>query len=119
MRRRPLDSSPPSRQNAGCLPVAHVPRCLRQLCCTTDIERNLDTAERLIRRAARLGASLIATPENTAFLGPQFHKVSTAEPLDGPTLTRLGELAGSPPAGGLRRRAASAARWQHRHPALP
>ncbi|MCA9528085.1 MAG: carbon-nitrogen hydrolase family protein [Myxococcales bacterium] len=65
-----------------------------QLCCTTDIERNLDTAERLIRRAARLGASLIATPENTAFLGPQFHKVSSAEPIDGPVLTRLGALAG-------------------------
>lgn len=64
-----------------------------QLHCGTDVDRNLDTAERLIRRAASLGASLVATPENTTFLGPQFHKIETAEPLDGPSMTRLGALA--------------------------
>lgn len=65
-----------------------------QLSCTTDVEKNLDTTERLIRRAARLGASLVVTPENTPFLGPQFHKIALAEPIDGPTLTRMGALAG-------------------------
>lgn len=65
-----------------------------QLRCTTDAARNLETAEALIRRAAARGAKLVATPENTAFLGPQFHKVSTAEPLDGPTGRRLAGLAG-------------------------
>lgn len=65
-----------------------------QLSCTTDVEKNLATAERLIRRAARLGASLVVTPENTPFLGPQFHKIALAEPLDGPILRRFGGLAG-------------------------
>ena len=64
-----------------------------QLCSTTDQTRNLDAAERFIRRAASLGAELIATPENTAFLGPQFHKVELAEPLSGPTTERLRALA--------------------------
>jgi len=65
-----------------------------QVCCTTDVEKNLDTVERLVRRAAERGASLVVTPENTPFLGPQFHKIALAEPLDGPTLTRFGALAG-------------------------
>jgi predicted amidohydrolase len=64
-----------------------------QLHCTTDVERNLATTEHLVRRAASLGAAFIATPENTPFLGPQFHKVSLAEPLDGPTGQRLAGLA--------------------------
>src|SRR5690606_38047083 len=36
---------------------------------------------------------LIATPENTTFLGPQFHKVELAEPIDGPLATRFARLA--------------------------
>lgn len=64
-----------------------------QLNCTDDMQRNLDTAEGLIRRAAAAGARLITTPENTAYLGPQFHKISLAESLDGPTGTRLAKLA--------------------------
>lgn len=66
-----------------------------QLRATTDVEDNLATTERLVRRAAALGAELVATPENTAFLGPQFHKVELAEPLDGPIGTRLSNLAAS------------------------
>jgi predicted amidohydrolase len=58
-----------------------------------EIEKNLDAAERSIRRAASYGAKLIATPENTSFLGPQFHKIELAEDLDGPIATRLGKLA--------------------------
>lgn len=64
-----------------------------QLRCTADTAANLDRAERLIRRAASMGASLIATPENTPYLGPQFHKISLAESLDGPTASRLQGLA--------------------------
>lgn len=64
-----------------------------QLRCTTDIERNLDAAEQLIRRAASHGAVLVATPENTPFLGPQLHKVDLAEPLDGAIATRFRRLA--------------------------
>jgi predicted amidohydrolase len=64
-----------------------------QLRATTDIEDNLSTTEGLVRRAAAMGAQLVATPENTAFLGPQFHKVEVAEPLDGPVGTRLAKLA--------------------------
>jgi predicted amidohydrolase len=40
-----------------------------------------------------MGAALVATPENLAFLGPQFHKVELAEPLDGPIAERLRSLA--------------------------
>jgi len=65
-----------------------------QLQCTSDTERNLTTAEALIRRAAGYGAKLIATPEATTFLGPHKRKVELAEPVDGPTHRRLGELAG-------------------------
>lgn len=64
-----------------------------QLRCTTDVQRNLDTAEHQIRRAARLGAAFVATPENTAFLGPQFHKVELAEGIDGPIARRFAGLA--------------------------
>jgi predicted amidohydrolase len=64
-----------------------------QLNTNTDVDRNLDQAERLIRHAAARGAELVLTPENTAFLGPQFHKVERAEPLDGPVAERLRALA--------------------------
>lgn len=64
-----------------------------QLRSTADPSRNLDVAETLIRRAADRGAQLVATPENTPYLGPQFHKVSQAEPLDGPTVRRFAAIA--------------------------
>lgn len=64
-----------------------------QLRCTTDQDANLERAEALIRRAAACGATLIATPENTAYLGPQFHKVELAEDLEGPIATRFSRLA--------------------------
>ncbi len=64
-----------------------------QLRSTTDTAANLDEVERQIRRAAAAGAELVATPENTAYLGPQFHKVELAEDLDGPTATRFAKLA--------------------------
>ena len=64
-----------------------------QMSSDTDVESNLNRAESYIRRAAARGASLIVTPENTALLGPQFHKVECAEALDGPTGSRFSRLA--------------------------
>ena len=64
-----------------------------QMSSDTDVQSNLDRAEEYIRRAAARGAALVVTPENTALLGPQFHKVECAETLDGPTATRLSALA--------------------------
>ena len=64
-----------------------------QMRCTTDTDRNLESLHRHCRRAAGYGASLIATPENSLFLGPQFHKVSLAESLEGPSVAALRELA--------------------------
>ena len=60
---------------------------------SSDIERNLSTTERLVREAARCGATFIATPEATTYLGPHDIKIQLAESLDGPTNRRLGCLA--------------------------
>ncbi|MEQ1565004.1 MAG: carbon-nitrogen hydrolase family protein [Myxococcota bacterium] len=64
-----------------------------QLQGSSDADQNLDTAERLIRRAAGYGARLVATPENTDFLGPHDQKVRRAEAIDGPLTERFGKLA--------------------------
>ncbi len=64
-----------------------------QLTCTSDEARNWDTARDLIGRAARYGASLAVTPENTNFLGPHTEKIRRAEPIDGPTIGRFAGLA--------------------------
>ena len=64
-----------------------------QLCCTSDQEANWLSSSALIRRAAGLGAQLVATPENTNYLGPHRDKVLRAEPLDGPTCARFAALA--------------------------
>ncbi len=64
-----------------------------QLTSTSDLEANWRSASRLVERAAGLGARFVATPENTNFLGPHAEKVRLAEPLDGPTCERFGELA--------------------------
>lgn len=64
-----------------------------QLSCTSDEERNLRTAEDLIRRAAGYGAKLVATPEATNYLGPHDEKVRRAQPLDGPLVGRFAALA--------------------------
>ena len=64
-----------------------------QLNGSSDIARNLSVTETLVRAAAAEGATLIATPEATTYLGPHDRKVKLAEPLDGPTHQRLGALA--------------------------
>ncbi len=55
--------------------------------------KNLDTAIRLIRRAASRGAGFIGLPENFAWMGPEPERLANAEPLDGPTLSTLATLA--------------------------
>jgi predicted amidohydrolase len=64
-----------------------------QMTATSDQEANWTQARDLIRRAASYGARLVATPENTNYLGPPAEKVRLAEPLDGPTFGRFAELA--------------------------
>jgi len=66
-----------------------------QLTCTSDQEDNWETTRLLVQRAAEHGAQLVATPENTNFLGPHQDKVRLAEPMDGRTVTRFRELAAS------------------------
>lgn len=65
-----------------------------QLNGSSDIERNLRATEDLVRKAARAGARLVATPEATTYLGPHSKKAALAEPVDGPTHQRLAGLAG-------------------------
>ena len=65
-----------------------------QFTATSDIEGNLATVDRLGREATGVGASCVATPENTTYLGPHDRKAAIAEPLDGPIHRRLGALAG-------------------------
>jgi predicted amidohydrolase len=64
-----------------------------QLNGSSDVERNLRVTERLVRQAAAAGATLVATPEATTYLGPHDRKAQLAEPLDGPTHAGLGALA--------------------------
>jgi deaminated glutathione amidase len=64
-----------------------------QMTSTSDPQANWTQARHLVERAASYGAKLVATPENTNFLGPPAEKVRTAEPLDGPTCRRFAELA--------------------------
>jgi predicted amidohydrolase len=60
---------------------------------TADKARNLETATRLIREAARLGAALVGVPENFSWMGPDAERPAAAESLEGPTLARMAELA--------------------------
>ncbi|HMK73265.1 MAG TPA: carbon-nitrogen hydrolase family protein [Myxococcaceae bacterium] len=64
-----------------------------QMASGADKAKNLATAERLVRRAAERGAELVGLPENVAWMGPEPERASAAEPLDGPTLLHLAELA--------------------------
>ncbi|MBV8200378.1 MAG: carbon-nitrogen hydrolase family protein [Acidobacteria bacterium] len=64
-----------------------------QMTSTSDEAANWESARRLIERAAARGARLVATPENTNYLGPHDQKVARAEALDGPTVGRFADLA--------------------------
>lgn len=64
-----------------------------QLTTTRDVERSLAEAEALVAAAAQRGARLVVLPENTSFMGTEDEKLRLAEPLDGPSFTRLGQAA--------------------------
>jgi predicted amidohydrolase len=64
-----------------------------QLTSTSDEEASLDRAETLVRQAAGEGATFIATPENTNYLGPHDEKVRRAESLDDSVCQRFSSLA--------------------------
>ncbi len=57
-----------------------------QLNSTDDKERNMATADRLVRDAAADGADLVVLPEKFTVLGEHDAYVRGAEPLDGPTI---------------------------------
>jgi predicted amidohydrolase len=57
-----------------------------QLNSTEDKQRNMATADRLVREAAADGADLIVLPEKFNVLGEHEDYVAGAEPLDGPTV---------------------------------
>ena len=64
-----------------------------QMSSSPEKARNLDTAERLVRKAAGLGARLIGLPENFAWMGPEAERSASGESLDGPSLGRMAALA--------------------------
>ena len=60
-----------------------------QLNATADKDRNLETAEHLVRGAAAEGAWMIVLPEKWNVLGDAATLVAGAEPLDGPSITAV------------------------------
>jgi deaminated glutathione amidase len=64
-----------------------------QLQTTTDTERNLESADRLVRSAAADGAELVVLPERLDIRGGAGDYLAGAEPLDGRPVTWARELA--------------------------
>jgi predicted amidohydrolase len=64
-----------------------------QMTSTADRARNLETAVRLVGEAADLGARLVGLPENFAYMGPEEGRQAGAEPVDGPSVAALREVA--------------------------
>jgi predicted amidohydrolase len=76
-------SSRPERFVAACV----------QMRSADDKQQNVDTAVAHVEAAAAAGAKLVVLPETFSWRGPASHDHDAAEPLDGPTLTRLAALA--------------------------
>lgn len=57
-----------------------------QLNANEDFDRNLATADRLVREAASRGAELVALPEKWTVLGTREHMLAGAQTLDGPAI---------------------------------
>lgn len=64
-----------------------------QLNSGTEVDRNLEVAERLVRAAAAEGAELVVLPEKWNLLGDSRAMLELAEPLDGPSLAAAGAWA--------------------------
>jgi predicted amidohydrolase len=64
-----------------------------QMTSTTEVERNLAVAEGLVAAAVGRGASLVALPENFAFLRAEGQPVPDPQPIDGAWLSRMRVLA--------------------------
>src|SRR3954452_15616059 len=64
-----------------------------QLDSTADRGRNLDMTDQLVRAAAADGATLVVLPERFDLRGTDEDYVRGAEPLDGPTIMRMRDLA--------------------------
>lgn len=64
-----------------------------QMRSTSDQEANWQQVQELVTRAAERGARLVATPENTNFLGPHEEKVRRAESLEGEICSRFSDMA--------------------------
>jgi deaminated glutathione amidase len=58
-----------------------------QLNSTEDTDRNLETANRLVREAAAMGADLVVLPEKWTVLGTPEQMAAAAEPLDGRSIS--------------------------------
>jgi predicted amidohydrolase len=58
-----------------------------QLNSTEDTDRNLETADRLVRDTAAMGAELVVLPEKWSVLGTAEHMSAGADPLDGRFVT--------------------------------
>jgi predicted amidohydrolase len=65
-----------------------------QLNATEDMERNLATADRLVREAAGLGAELVVLPEKWSVLGTAEQMSAGAQTLDGECMTWAKSIAG-------------------------
>jgi predicted amidohydrolase len=57
-----------------------------QLNATDDVDRNLETADRLVRLAAGRGAELVVLPEVWTVIGTREHLRAGAQTLDGPAM---------------------------------
>ena len=64
-----------------------------QMTSTADVERNLSSAEELVRHAASRGARFVGLPENFAFLRSEGEPVPEPQTLDGPWVRRMSGLA--------------------------
>jgi predicted amidohydrolase len=64
-----------------------------QMTSGADRAKNLETAARLMRKAADRGAKFVGLPENFSWMGPESERAAHAESLDGPTFAWVGAMA--------------------------
>jgi len=64
-----------------------------QMTSTSDVDKNLATAEALVEKASSRGATFVGLPENFAYLRSEGEKVVEAQTLGGPWVQRMAALA--------------------------